>query len=137
MLICRHGRVQSVKVLSDETTCSSNGGPLRQIKNATVAFIDIRSASKALRNVRSIGGQPIHITYHEPGSVSRNSLQPLEPQNIVDVPSNPSDSPVTPCQNSINQTVAGIGAGSGTNTNCIPGSTGGVIYRQRFSGQHG
>lgn len=53
----RHGRIQSVKLL--EEVNSNNGG--RPGKSATIAFIDIRSASKALRNVRTVAGELILI----------------------------------------------------------------------------
>jgi len=136
-VLSRHGRVQSVKLLSDDKLCPNNGGQLRSIKNATVAFIDIRSASKALRNVRAICGQPIEIQYHEPGSVaSHNSIRSTELQTPVDSASISSDSCVVPINNSINQSSPTLGVGSGNN-NCIPGPTNAGIYRQVFSGQHG
>lgn len=59
---CRHGRVQSVKFLGEDGRGGKSGG------GATVAFIDVRSATKALRAVHSMAGQPLHIQYHEPGS---------------------------------------------------------------------
>jgi len=62
-----------------------NGG-FRGGKNATVAFIDIRSATKALRSVHSMGGQPLQITYHEPGLFQSGSNAPCDKYPVGDSP---------------------------------------------------
>lgn len=135
MISCRHGRVQSVKLLSEDTSASAGGsisggnGGVRSGKSATVAFIDIRSAAKALRAVHSMAGQPLDINYHEPGSIPPRCHPPIDPHPI---PETPSDIPVVIGQGSTSNNV---------NSNQSPGmhnSPGPSVYRQqRFPLQHG
>lgn len=108
---------------------NNNGG--RSGKSATVAFIDIRSASKALRSVRTVSGQPIHISYYEPGST------PFPPPSLP--PTEASVSPPEPLGaasqgNSANAAPNNIPV---VNNNCIPNSPVPGMYRQRFPVQHG
>lgn len=139
LYIFRHGRVQSVKLL--EETPNSNNDPSRPGKSATVAFIDIRSASKALRNVRTVGSQPIHISYYEPGSAPPPPPSFPPPHNNhgdnkFEASVNSSEPLVAPTQGNLNSNATPNNIAVVTN-NCIPNSSGPGMYRQRFSGQHG
>lgn len=127
---CRHGPVQNVKLLPEDTSgsggsVSGGNGGVRSGKSATVAFIDIRSAAKAFRAVHSMAGQPLDISYHEPGSVPPRCHPPIDP-----TPETPSDIPV----------VIGKGNTSNCNSNSpgLHNSPGPSVYRQqRFPLQHG
>ncbi|XP_035714893.1 protein split ends isoform X4 [Folsomia candida] len=127
-LFQRHGRIQSVKLL--EEVNSNNGG--RPGKSATIAFIDIRSASKALRNVRTVAGQPIHISYYEPGSAPPPSFPPHNSHGEASV--NSSETLVSPSQGNPSSNATTNNNVVVTN-NCIPSTPGPGMYRQqRFSG---
>ncbi len=141
----RHGRVQSVKLLSDETSSSPSGGNgVRGTSSATVSFIDIRSASKALRAVPTLSGQPLQITYHEPGSVpsSRGTLPPdplSSPARILgdSVSSVTINSEISGAPNSSNTpTQPPPPQGNSNGPGGPPGSGAGNSYR-RFPMQHG
>lgn len=111
LLTFRHGRVQSVKMLSEENSPAhgvrgmSNGGSGH---GATVSFIDIRSASKALRAGPTLSGQALQIAYHEPGSLSSRG-------NSVSI-----DSSSSPARSASGESViinSEINVGSGSNNN--------------------
>lgn len=133
----RHGRVQSVKLLSEDTSGSAGGsisggnGGVRSGKSATVAFIDIRSAAKAFRTKASLAGQALDITYHEPG-VTPQRCHPPKDSHPSDTPS---DIPVMIGQGSTSNNNVGSNQSPGMHSNNSPGPS---IYRQqRFPLQHG
>ena len=149
ILVClfycfRHGRVQSVKFLSDDSSSAVSaisGGNcgVRTGKSATVAFIDIRSAAKALRSVHSMAGQPLQISYHEPGSVPPRIIQASEHSSPGDsiaatAANETSTNPVSSVPAGNTSGVSGPGITNGPN----PNVSGPCLYRQqRFPVQHG
>jgi len=110
----RHGRVQSVKLLSEDSS-PSNG--VRSLatgngQRATVSYIDIRSASKALRAGPTLSGQTLQIAYHEPGLVLSSHVNTIS----VDSNSSPARSVSGDSAVTVNSEVSVGGSGSGNNT---------------------
>lgn len=113
-------------------------------KNATVSFIDIKSAAKALRGTYNLGGQSLHIKYYEPNAVPRD-IGSEQHENSSPISNGPmGDSLSEPNSNSQSTSATGGHGPSNNNVNSngpLPGggnNLGGPYRHQRFPPmQHG
>ena len=69
-MFCRYGRVQSVKFLAPK-----KGGPANQPdEGATVAFMDIQSANKALSVEHKFEDRVLRTNYYDPSGSYNSGL---------------------------------------------------------------